>query len=172
MFDIFGFFPQTQQGADILAATVDATVYMPDFFESGAPFPVDQFPPETDEVRPCSLSREPQTYIRTQAKNKLQAFFGGIASPPKNTEKLIEFGKVLRSQGASFIGAYGFCWGGKVTISSAAAGSPFDATAIVHPAMLSVEDAEKVTGPFAIYISKDEPVDEVIQLVHRGFCMY
>ena len=57
--DIFGFFPQTEQGADILSAALSGTkVLMPDFLK-GKPWPVDQFPPETDE----------------QKKN-LQEFFG------------------------------------------------------------------------------------------------
>jgi dienelactone hydrolase len=33
IYDIFGFFPQTIQGADILAASGDYQVFMPDFFE-------------------------------------------------------------------------------------------------------------------------------------------
>jgi dienelactone hydrolase len=33
IYDIFGFFPQTIQGADILAASGGYQVFMPDFFE-------------------------------------------------------------------------------------------------------------------------------------------
>jgi len=33
IYDIFGFFPQTIQGADILAAAGEYQVFMPDFFE-------------------------------------------------------------------------------------------------------------------------------------------
>jgi dienelactone hydrolase len=33
IYDIFGFFPQTIQGADILAASEEYQVFMPDFFE-------------------------------------------------------------------------------------------------------------------------------------------
>lgn len=32
---------------------------------------------------------------------------------------------------------------------------------MVHPAMLSADDAEKLTIPLAIYITKDESTDEV-----------
>ena len=33
IYDIFGFFPQTIQGADVLAASQEYQVFMPDFFE-------------------------------------------------------------------------------------------------------------------------------------------
>ncbi|KAH8835855.1 hypothetical protein DL96DRAFT_1575833 [Flagelloscypha sp. PMI_526] len=148
VYDIFGFFPQTQQGADILASTLDVTVYMPDFFEPDGPFPLEKYPPTTEE-----------------AKKELQDFFGGIASPPATVEKLLGFGKTIREQGVETLGAYGFCWGGKVTIVASAEGTPFDATAIVHPAMLSPSDAEKITIPFAMYISKDEPIEEYEKIV-------
>ena len=59
IYDIFGYWPQTEQGADILGKTLDGTkVVMPDFLQ-GKPWPVDQFPPKTDEE-----------------KEKLQQFFG------------------------------------------------------------------------------------------------
>jgi hypothetical protein len=35
--------------------------------------------------------------------------------------------------------------------------------------MLSVEDAHKLTVPLAIYISKDEPVDEVNDLASNPY---
>lgn len=85
---------QTQQGADIVALTLKTTVYMPDFFEPDGPFPHDPFPPTTDE-----------------GKQALQNFFATTANPPKNVAKLIEFGKLLKTNGAAKVGAYGFCWG-------------------------------------------------------------
>ncbi|GLB36509.1 putative dienelactone hydrolase family protein [Lyophyllum shimeji] len=153
VFDIFGFFPQTQQGADIVAGALNATVYMPDFFEPDAPFPAEKFPPKTDKD-----------------KADLQAFFGGPASPPKAIEKLTTFGRFLKTDGAKTLGAYGFCWGGKVTISAGATPDPFNSVAVVHPAMLSAADAEKLTVPLAIYISKDEPIDEydkILQIIRK-----
>lgn len=57
--DIFGFFPQTEQGSDILSQALSGTkVIMPDFLQ-GKPWPEDNFPPKTDED-----------------KQKLQEFFG------------------------------------------------------------------------------------------------
>jgi len=143
IYDIFGYWPQTQQGADIIASNLKSTVYMPDFFEPNPAFPQEKFPPKTD-----------------QDKADLQAFFGGTANPNAAVKKLVAFGEHLKSTGVQKIGMYGFCWGGKVTISSAGDGTPFSSAAIVHPAMLSADDARKLTVPLAIYISKDEPIDE------------
>ncbi|KAG6837888.1 hypothetical protein H0H93_013041 [Arthromyces matolae] len=137
------FFPQTQQGADLIASALKATVFMPDFFEPNAAFPAEKYPPKSDKD-----------------KTDLQDFFGGVANPAAAIEKLNNFGNVLKSTGAKNIAVYGFCWGGKVTISSGGASTPFDAVALVHPAMLSVADAEKLTVPLGIYISKDEPIKE------------
>lgn len=49
--DIFGFFDQTIQGADILATADDNNkyaVFMPDAFD-GAPLPIDLFPPDNED---------------------------------------------------------------------------------------------------------------------------
>lgn len=118
VYDIFGFFPQTQQGADLLAQALNARVVMPDFFEPDKPFPVEKFPPATQEV-----------------KDELQAFFAGPAQPEKAVQKLINVGEALRKQGATKVGAYGLCWGGKVTILAGSKEVPvFDAVASLHPA--------------------------------------
>lgn len=66
---------------------------MPDFFD-GKPYDLTKFPPKSDEE-----------------KNDLQAFFGGIANPPANVEKLTKFGHYLKENGAKKVGIYGFCWG-------------------------------------------------------------
>ncbi|KAF7320040.1 Dienelactone hydrolase family protein [Mycena kentingensis (nom. inval.)] len=151
VYDIFGFFPQTQQGADVLASSLDTTVYMPDFFEPHGPFPLDKFPPTTDE-----------------GKADLQAFFGGPASAPATVEKLTAFVKHLKDTTSGLkVGVYGFCWGGKVTVTASAEGSPLDAAAIVHPAFLAVGDAEKLAIPLGIYPSKDEPQDEYLKIVNE-----
>ncbi|KAF7437194.1 hypothetical protein PC9H_004030 [Pleurotus ostreatus] len=148
VFDIFGFFPQTQQGADIIATALKTKVYMPDFFEPDSAFPIDGFPPKSDAD-----------------KQALQDFFGGPANPQRTKEKLEAFGKLLKNDGAKRLGVYGFCWGGKVVVISSGEGTPFDASSIVHPAMLSADDASKLTVPLAIYISQDEPVDEYTKIV-------
>lgn len=148
VFDIFGYFPQTQQGADIIGDQLNATVYMPDFFEPGQAFDIGRYPPKSKED-----------------EQAIQDFFGGVASPPDAVKKLTAFGNHLKSQGVAKIGTYGFCWGGKVVVCASGDNTPFSASAIVHPAMLSVDDAQKLTIPFAIYPSKDEPVDEFEKIV-------
>jgi len=73
---------------------------------------------------------------------------------------LLLSGEYLKGNGAKKVVMNGFCWGGKVAVSSGGENTPFSAAAIVHPAMLSVSDVNKLTIPLAIYISKDEPWDE------------
>ncbi|KAJ7293185.1 hypothetical protein C8J57DRAFT_1429069 [Mycena rebaudengoi] len=148
VYDIFGYFPQTQQGADIIASTLNTTVYMPDFFEPNDPFPVENFPPTTDE-----------------GKRALQDFFAGTANPSAAVKKLSAFGQSLKTGGAKKVAAYGFCWGGKVVISAGGDSTPFESVSIVHPAMLSADDAAKLTVPLGVYISNDEPVDEYIKVL-------
>jgi len=145
VYDVFGFFPQTQQGADMIASGLKTVVYMPNFFEPNEPFSISKFPPKTD-----------------QEKAELQAFFGpgGAAFPAGNIGKLVSFAATLKTNGYKRVGAYGFCWGAKICISSGTQDTPLDAAAMVHPAMLSVDDATKLTIPLAMYVSKDESVEE------------
>ncbi|OCH92727.1 hypothetical protein OBBRIDRAFT_791027 [Obba rivulosa] len=154
VYDIFGFKPQTQQGADILAEKLNAQVLMPDFFEPGEPWPADKFPPQTDEE-----------------KAKLQEFFGGIANPQTAVQKLIEVGRALKSDGSVFVGTFGFCWGGKVTILAGSdATTPFDAVSAIHPAMLSAADAEGLKAPLGLFPSKDEPkaeADKIYEIISK-----
>jgi len=52
VYDVFGYFPQTIQGADILATAgkEEYQVFMPDFFE-GTPCHISWYPPVTDEQK-------------------------------------------------------------------------------------------------------------------------
>lgn len=88
------FFPQTQQGADILASTLGATVYMPDFFAPDGPVPTSRHPPKNKED-----------------EEFLSNFFATTAAPPKAVEKVKAFSQVVKSGGAKRLGLYGFCWG-------------------------------------------------------------
>ncbi|TDL28889.1 hypothetical protein BD410DRAFT_781450 [Rickenella mellea] len=149
VYDIFGFKPQTQQGADMLATSMNATVVMPDFFEPHAPWPAVRFPPETQKD-----------------KDDLQKFFAGPAKPQVAVEKLIRVGKALRQDGAKYVGTYGMCWGGKVTIlAGSGKSSIFNAVSAVHPAMLSAPDTKDISVPLGLFISKDEPKDEYDKMV-------
>ncbi|ETW87682.1 hypothetical protein HETIRDRAFT_424395 [Heterobasidion irregulare TC 32-1] len=144
VFDIFGFKPQTQLGADMLAHALRARVVMPDFFEPSAPWDAARHPPKTDADRAA-----------------LQAFFGGPARPQDAVPKLARVGAALRADGARRVGAYGLCWGGKVVIlAGGAKDTVLDSVAAVHPVMLKVEDTHALRIPLGIYPSKDEPFDE------------
>jgi hypothetical protein len=83
IYDIFGFFPQTIQGADILSGLHHKDsesqrkfkIFMPDFFE-GKPADISWYPPDTDEKG-----------------KKLGEFFQTTAAPPAPR---IEKGEVAR----------------------------------------------------------------------------
>ncbi|KAF9786024.1 dienelactone hydrolase [Thelephora terrestris] len=149
VYDIFGYFPQTLQGADILAKTLGVQVFMPDFFGEGNTFDIKKFPPKTD-----------------QDKKDIQDFFGGVGSPPPAATRLVDFAHGLKREGFKKIGALGYCWGGKVVIMGALTeGNPLDAISIVHPAMISSKDAEGLSVPSGIYFSKDESREEFDKIV-------
>jgi len=100
VYDIFGFFPQTLQGADILAHTDDQKyqVFMPDFFE-GKPADISWYPPDTDEKGA-----------------KLGEFFKTAAAPPKTLPRVPKIVKELgEKRGIEKWAVIGFCWGGKVS---------------------------------------------------------
>jgi len=144
IFDIFGFKPQTMQGADIIAAGLKARVFMPHFFEPNDPFPVEKHPPTTDE-----------------GKAELQTFFGTVANPSKGASRLADVAKTLKNDGFKFVGAVGFCWGGKVSMLAASKeGTALDAITVVHPGMLSAADAVNLQVPLGIYCSRDESLEE------------
>lgn len=100
IFDIFGFFPQTVQGADILAhyGKENYQVFMPDWFD-GNPADISWYPPDTEEKG-----------------KKLGSFFQTEAAPLKTIEKLTKVMKELQSNysGVKTWGVVGYCWGGKV----------------------------------------------------------
>lgn len=93
-FDIFGYWPQTEQGADILAATLNAKVLMPDFFAPHEAFSQDDYPPNTPEK-----------------KARLQDFFQNVAKLDVAVTKTKKLGLLLKAEGYKNIGMYGFCWG-------------------------------------------------------------
>lgn len=146
--DIFGFFDQTIQGADILSTANEQKyrVFMPDFFE-GQPADISWFPPQTDDH-----------------KAKLGAFFQTKAAPPNTLSKLpavVSEANKLSSGGSFDWSILGFCWGGKIaTLASGQDNKLFKSAAQCHPAMLDANDAKSVGIPMAVLASKDEaPAD-------------
>lgn len=100
-YDIFGFFDQTIQGADILAFTDKEhpyQVFMPDFFE-GKPADISWYPPDNEEKG-----------------NKLGAWFKEKAAPPKTLPRVTKIVEELsKNKGIDKWAMIGFCWGGKVS---------------------------------------------------------
>lgn len=148
IYDIFGFWPQTIQGADILAHSNTERsyrVFMPDFFE-GNPADISWYPPDNPDK-----------------KQKLQGFLQGPAEPHKAAQKISEITEDLKQKYPSIEswGVVGYCWGAKMVSVACCDGRLFKAAAECHPAMLDVEDAKKVQIPIVILASKDEDKDVV-----------
>ncbi|KAK5148812.1 hypothetical protein LTR04_000474 [Oleoguttula sp. CCFEE 6159] len=148
IYDIFGFFPQTLQGADILAHSDQEhqyQVFMPDFFE-GKPADISWYPPDTKEKG-----------------EKLGEFFKTTAAPPKTVERVPKVVKEINEKYSSIQswGVVGYCWGGKIVNLTSQSGTPFKAAAACHPAMVDPADAPNITIPIAMLPSKDEDKDAV-----------
>ncbi|KAF4637390.1 hypothetical protein G7Y89_g689 [Cudoniella acicularis] len=146
IYDIFGYFPQTLQGADILA-TSDKDhpyqVFIPDFFE-GEPADIAWYPPVTDEQKKALGAWFPSHMPAT-----------GIAKIPKILKDIEE------KYGEKTWGAVGFCWGGKVVAVTSGLETPFKAGAQCHPGMIDASDAAKITIPTCVLASREEAEDEV-----------
>lgn len=104
IYDIFGFAPQTLQGADILAhgstnSGKSFAVFVPDFM-GGA----------TAEPAWFSVAGG------EDAQKKIGEFFGpgGPANVPATIEKVVSAVKGIKESGVERIGVMGYCWGAKV----------------------------------------------------------
>jgi dienelactone hydrolase len=148
VYDIFGFFPQTIQGADILAHSDKEhpyQVFVPDFFD-GEPADISWYPPDTKEKG-----------------EKLGNFFQTKAGPPLHLPKIKDIVKEASESNSNLSswGIIGYCWGGKMTSLVAGQQTKFKAAVQCHPAMLDPSDAEKVQIPMCVLASKDENADDV-----------
>ncbi|KAL1853135.1 hypothetical protein VTK73DRAFT_9080 [Phialemonium thermophilum] len=151
IYDIFGYFEQTLQGADILATSDEKTkykVFIPDWFK-GEPVPIEWYPPDNEDKQ-----------------KKLGAFFQKH-SPPSVAAKVPDYLNALKQKYPSIKSwaIIGYCWGGKVVALTIAdpAKNPFSAAAQIHPAMVDPKDAEGVSIPMALLASKEEPTDKVAE---------
>jgi len=149
VYDIFGYFPQSLQGADILSTSdKDHTyqVFMPDWFE-GKPADISWYPPDNDE------------------KGKaLGNFFQTTGAPPATAAKVPNILKEIEAKYSNIAtwGIVGFCWGGKiVSLTTSTDSTPFKAAAECHPAMVDPSEAEKIKIPLCMLASKDEPEEDV-----------
>ena len=144
IYDIFGYFHQTLQGADILAADKHR-VLIPDFFE-GEPCPIEWYPP-TDEEKQKNLGgffqKNPPTKAVKQIPDIIKA---AKAKYPSVTDWAI----------------IGYCWGGKVvSLVTSGEGNPFKVGAEIHPAMVDPKEAEGIKVPLLLLASKEEPAEDV-----------
>ncbi|KAI1502760.1 putative hydrolase [Biscogniauxia marginata] len=148
VYDIFGFFPQTLQGADILAdgdTERKYQVFLPDFF-AGNLAKLEWYPPTDDDK-----------------KAKLGAWFENAAWPkhmPKVPGLLQAAGKV--NPNITSWGIIGYCWGGKMA-SLLAGEDPglFRAAVQTSPAMIDAGDATNVKIPTMILASEEEAEADV-----------
>jgi dienelactone hydrolase len=141
VFDIFGFFPQTIQGADILAQTLQARVVMPDCLND-KPWPIEAFPPQSEEER----------------KN-LQKFFAD-ANPEAILPRITSVARQLQKEGAKKIGVLGYCWGAKIAVSAGVKEDWANGVVAIHPAMLTDDDIKNIKVPLGLYPSKEEKVED------------
>ncbi|KAI0837893.1 Alpha/Beta hydrolase protein [Hypoxylon sp. FL0890] len=148
IFDIFGYYPQTLQGADILATSdhkQQYKVFIPDWFK-GEPCPLEWFPPDTPEKQ----------------KN-LGAFFQKNP-PPSVAAKVPDYVKAVQEKHPEIKSwaIIGFCWGGKVvSLVTSKPDTIFKAGVECHPAMVDPADAENIKVPLALLASKDEDPEDV-----------
>ncbi|TAQ83639.1 hypothetical protein B7494_g8036 [Chlorociboria aeruginascens] len=146
IYDIFGYYPQTLRGADILSTfpTADNSgirVYMPDWFD-GDVADIANYPADTPEK---------EKYIL--------AFFKKQANPERNIEKVGKWMMAVKEDEAKGIekwGVAGYCWGGKIVSMISGEGTEFKAAAQCHPSLMEAKDADDVTIPMMILPSMDE----------------
>ncbi|CAI7577815.1 unnamed protein product [Penicillium discolor] len=154
VFDIFGYFDQTIQGADILAASDQHQkykVFMPDWF-NGSPCPVEWYPPNTEE------------------KQKDLGEWFGKNMPQGTAAALPGYIAALKAANPSITswGLIGYCWGGKVAeIVTSGEDNPFKIAAACHPAMVDPSGAEKIPVPYILLASGEDPAEDVKQFENR-----
>lgn len=149
IYDIFGYFPQTLQGADILAYGNNRPhyrVFMPDFF-NGDTAKIEWMPPDNGE------------------KQKALGEWPRLAQPELHLPKirgLLDAAEALDHHIAHWV-TIGYCWGGKMVSLLAAEGERFRAAVQTSPAMIDPQQAKKVRVPMMILASGDESRDIVEQ---------
>ncbi|EHL03589.1 alpha/beta-Hydrolase [Glarea lozoyensis ATCC 20868] len=139
VYDIFGFAPQTLQGADILATALNIRVLIPDLL-NGRYAQGEWYAPSAGEAE-------------KKAQGEFMGFvMGWDAFVPKMKEVMEAAGT---GEGKVWAG-YGLCWGGKLIAQTSTTSTHFKASAQIHPGFLASTDAEAVTIPHMVLASKDE----------------
>lgn len=140
VYDVFGYTPQTLQGADILSET--SFVVVPDFFEGNAA-KKEWFARDTEEKR-----------------QNIENFMKSRTDPGPSVTRITGADGIMAELKALYPemtwGAIGYCWGGKIVSLTSGEGSPFKAAVQTSPARLSEDDAKRTRIPMAVLASKDE----------------
>ena len=145
VYDVFGFMPQTLQGADRLADSLDALVLVPDFFKG--------------DTFPMGVQGE------EEKKAAVEKFLTEQAAFPKNIEALHHVATAAKETWSTVQnwGVFGLCWGGKIAALVSGPDTRFQASGQTHPGKLEAEDAQKMSIPHICLASKDEPAEIVMQ---------
>jgi dienelactone hydrolase len=153
VYDIFGLYVQTIRGADILASGYISTpdnagdfkVFMPDWF-GDSPAEAANYPPKNP--------------AQTKA---IMDFMTGPANPNKTVPSVLPLLEAIKKQNPQIESwaIMGYCWGGKIAALLSQSGTPFKASAQVHPSLLEMQDASKVTIPH-VFLPSMEEVPEVL----------
>ncbi|KAK0104152.1 hypothetical protein ONS96_005247 [Cadophora gregata f. sp. sojae] len=144
IYDIFGFAPQTIQGADALSAALGVLVFVPDFLQG-------------------DYAKGEWFANPTPENLKLKGELLGRASALESKIKLVtQFVKDVKTKWTvEKWAALGLCWGGKVVARTSGPDTLFLVSGQVHPGRLDVEDIKKIKIAHIILASKDEDPAEV-----------
>ncbi|EEA23084.1 conserved hypothetical protein [Talaromyces marneffei ATCC 18224] len=143
IYDIFGFYTQTLQGADLLAAQTGAVTFVPDVLENEYALH-SWLPPDTEEKRIA-----------------FEGFFKDTAAPPLVLPKVKAWLAEAKGKYPSIEkwGILGVCWGGKIAILNSTEGSDFAVSGQVHPGLYDGADAKNAVIPHVVLASKEESTD-------------
>ncbi|EED14969.1 dienelactone hydrolase, putative [Talaromyces stipitatus ATCC 10500] len=143
IYDIFGFYPQTLQGADLLAAQTGAVTFVPDVLENWYALH-DWIPPDNEEKRIA-----------------FQTFFAENAAPPLVLPKVNAWLAEAKGKYPSVEkwGILGLCWGGKIAVLESTEGTSYAVSGQVHPGLYDANDAKNAVIPHVVLASKDESTD-------------
>lgn len=178
----FRFKPQTLQGADILAEELKAQVIMPDFFEGHEPWPLSKFPPKTDEDK--KKYQEWFGSVADPAKRIPRLIKAGETLKEDGAEFVVGYGycwgksctrlgliiemlnAIIRWQSGREVWRIRHAIQRNLNRSScvrrdAASKHAVSSLGLIRYRMLSADDAEVLEVPLGLYISNDEPKDEV-----------
>ncbi|KAI9698083.1 MAG: hypothetical protein M1820_007591 [Bogoriella megaspora] len=145
LYDIFGYWPQTLQGADILSRTTPSGTLciMPDFF-GDSPADPSWYPPQTPEHEAAIKAFFTAQKIQ-DGLNLVRSIQSAIQAKYPQIEKW---------------GILGYCWGGFIALNEVSLPeSKFDACVGCHPGFVSPQMASQIRVPVLAMLSEEEVDD-------------